>query len=100
MGFSHQERWSMVPLPPPGDLPNPRIKTTSLTSPALAGRFFTTSVNWEAYKSTILQLQKKKNPKVIIFQLKENIGTLKKKKKKKIQLLPSSKHSSALRIKA
>ena len=68
-------------------------------SPALAGRFFTTSVNWEVYKSTIIHLQKKKkNPKVIIFQLKENIGTLK--KKKKIQLLPSSKHSNALRIKA
>ena len=30
---------------PPGDLPNPGIKPTSLM---LAGRFFTTSINWEA----------------------------------------------------
>ena len=33
---------------PPGDLPNPGIKPTPLTSPALAGRFFTTSATWEA----------------------------------------------------
>ena len=30
------------PFPSPGDLPNPGIKTVSLVSPALAGRFFTT----------------------------------------------------------
>ena len=29
-------------MPPPGDLPNPRIGTTSLESPALAGRLSTT----------------------------------------------------------
>ena len=39
MGFSKQEYWSGLPFPPPGDLPNPEIK---LTSPALAGVFFTT----------------------------------------------------------
>ena len=42
MGFSRQEYWSGLPCPPPGDLPNPGIEPTSLTSPALAGRFFTT----------------------------------------------------------
>ena len=31
-----------LPFPPPGDLPDPGIKLTSLLSPALAGRFFTT----------------------------------------------------------
>ena len=31
-----------VAFPSPGDLPNPGIKPTSLGSPALAGRFFTT----------------------------------------------------------
>ena len=31
-----------------GDLPDPGIKPTSLMSPALAGRFFTTSASWEA----------------------------------------------------
>ena len=30
MGFSRQEYWSGLPFPPPGDLPNPRIKPTSL----------------------------------------------------------------------
>ena len=34
--------------PPPGDLPNPWIEPRPLTSPALAVRFFTTSVTWEA----------------------------------------------------
>ena len=32
----------------PGDLPDPGIKPASLTSLDLAGRFFTTSVTWEA----------------------------------------------------
>ena len=35
-----QEYWSGLPLPSPGDLPSPGIESTSLTSPALAGRFF------------------------------------------------------------
>ena len=48
MGFSRQEYWSGLPCPPPGDLPNPGLKPTSLMSPALAGRFFTTSTTWEA----------------------------------------------------
>ena len=43
MGFSRQEYWSGLPCPPPEDLPNPGIEPTSLMSPALAGRFFTTS---------------------------------------------------------
>ena len=33
---------------PPGDLPDPGIEPMSLTSPAVAGRFFTTSTTWEA----------------------------------------------------
>ena len=48
MGFSRQEYWSGLPWHPSGDLPDPRLKFTSLTSPALAGRFFTTSTTWEA----------------------------------------------------
>ena len=35
----------------PGDLPNTGIEPTSLTTHALAGRFFTTSATWEAYTS-------------------------------------------------
>ena len=48
MGFSRQEYWSGLPRPPPGDLSDPRIELVSLTSLALAGSFFTTSVTWEA----------------------------------------------------
>ena len=48
MGFSRQEYWSGLPLSPPGDLPNPETEPTSLTSPVLAGSFFTTSATWEA----------------------------------------------------
>ena len=48
MGLSRQEYWSGLPFPSPGDLPNPGIKPLSLLSPALAGRFFTTSTTWEA----------------------------------------------------
>ena len=47
-GFSRQEFWSGLPCPPPGDLPNPGIKPTSLVSSALAGGFFTPSATWEA----------------------------------------------------
>ena len=32
MGFSRQEYWSGLPRPPPGDLPDPEIKSESLTS--------------------------------------------------------------------
>ena len=48
MDFPRQEYWSDLPCPPPGDLHNPRIEPTSLTSPALAGGFFTISAAWEA----------------------------------------------------
>ena len=48
MGFSRQEYWNGLPCPSPGDLPNPGIESMSLLSPALAGRFFTTSTTWEA----------------------------------------------------
>ena len=46
--FSRQEYWSEVPFPPPGNLPDPGIELTSLTSPTLAGIFFTTSSTKEA----------------------------------------------------
>ena len=43
MGFYRQECWSGLPFPSPGDLLYSGIKPESLTSPALADRFFTTS---------------------------------------------------------
>ena len=42
MGFSRQEYWSGLSLPPPGELSNPETEITSPASPALAGGFFTT----------------------------------------------------------
>ena len=48
MESSREEYWSGWPCPPPGDLPDPGIEPTSLMSPALADRFFTTSATWEA----------------------------------------------------
>ena len=55
MGFFRQEYWSGLPFAAPGDLPDPGM---SLTSPALAGRFFTTSAPWEApsYIESIINL--------------------------------------------
>ena len=50
MEFPRQEYWSRLPCPPPEDLPDPGIERTSPTSPALAGRFFTTGATWEACK--------------------------------------------------
>ena len=50
MGYSRQEYWSGLPFHPSGKLLNPRIERLSLMSPALRGRFFTTSDTWEALK--------------------------------------------------
>ena len=41
MGFSRQESWSGLSLPPSEDHPAPGIKPTSPASPALAGGFLT-----------------------------------------------------------
>ena len=49
IGLSRQEYWSGLLCPPLGDLPDPGIEPTSLTSPTLAGRFFTISATWEAH---------------------------------------------------
>ena len=48
MGFSRPEYWSGLPFPSPGDLPDPRMEPESLTSSALASRFFTTKAIWGA----------------------------------------------------
>ena len=45
MEFSTQEYWSGLPFPTPGDLPDPGIELESLSSPVLAGRFFTASLD-------------------------------------------------------
>ena len=51
MGFSSQEYWSGLQCPPPGALSSPEIESTSLTPPAKAGGFFTTSATQETLTS-------------------------------------------------
>ena len=48
MGFSRQEYWSGLPFPLPRELPDPGVKPSSLTFPALADRFFSISATWKA----------------------------------------------------
>ena len=50
MWYSKQENWSGLPCPP-----DPEVQIASLTSPALAGEFFTASVTWEAQAHTYMQ---------------------------------------------
>ena len=47
MGFPRQEYWGGLSCPLPGDLPDPGMELEFLTSPALAGGFFTARVAWE-----------------------------------------------------
>ena len=54
MGFSRQEYWGRLPFSSPGDLAHPGNEPASLTSHALAGRFFTTSATWEDQLPLIL----------------------------------------------
>ena len=42
-----------MPRPPSRDLPDPGIEPEALMSPALAGRFFTTSATWEAPQESL-----------------------------------------------
>ena len=60
MGFSRQEYWNCFLCPPPGDLPDPGIWSATLTSPATAGQYFTTSTNsWERhiFMNCIIRMQ-------------------------------------------
>ena len=56
---THRILWARMlewlPCPPPGDLPEPGIELASVTSPALAGGFFTTNATWEALIPLYLQ---------------------------------------------
>ena len=51
MGFSKQEPRSGLPFPSPGDLPAPGREPSFLTSPALAGGFFSTSATSSRVKT-------------------------------------------------
>ena len=56
MGFFRQEYWSGLPCPTQGDLPDPGIKPSSLMSPTLVGRFFTTSATRETQTSLSIHI--------------------------------------------
>ena len=53
MKFSRQEYWSGLPFLPPGCLPDPGIEPTS---PAMAGRFFTTEATREDCKKPLVPI--------------------------------------------
>ena len=65
MGFSRQEYWSGLPCPPLGDQTNPGVEPESFSSPALAGRFFTTSATWKAGGQDGVSLQSEKSGSLI-----------------------------------
>ena len=53
-GIIQQEYRSGSPCPPPGELPDPGIKTASPMSPALAVGLFATGTTWEALQLSAL----------------------------------------------
>ena len=61
-----------MPCPPPGDLSDPGIEPTFLMSPALAGRFYTTSATIQAIKAQKKQKEKPRSGR----DPKENLFTL------------------------
>ena len=56
MGLSRQEYWSGLPIPSPGDLPNPGIKPMS---PTLTGGFFLPPAPREAPENQYLVIKEK-----------------------------------------
>ena len=53
-GFSRQEYRTGLPFSPPRGLLDPGIQPMCLTSPALAGGFFTTGATWDSYETYVL----------------------------------------------
>ena len=74
MGFSRQEYWSGLPCPPTVDLPGPGIKPTLLMSPALAGRFFTTTATCEAHINTDSLIKIKHHGQIFSFSSAQSLS--------------------------
>ena len=70
MGISRPEYWSGFPCPLPGDLTDPETELMPLTSPTLAGGFFTTSINWETPKIRV-----NKSNSIFVKNKNFNLGT-------------------------
>ena len=69
MGFPRQEDRSGLPSPPPGDLLNPGIESTSPVAPALAGGFFTTEP-----PGNLLRKMKVKESKIAQFSSVQSLS--------------------------
>ena len=52
-GILQARKLECVAMPSAGDLPNPGIELASVTSPAMAVKFFTTSATWEAQSGSL-----------------------------------------------
>ena len=68
MGFCRQEYWSGLACPPSGDLRNPGIEPASLTSLALAGRFFTTGATVPSFRVNIPVPHQGRSPCLLLSQ--------------------------------
>ena len=53
-GLLHAEYWSVLPLSCPGDLLSPGINPKTLTSPAWADKFFTTSATSVQFSRSVV----------------------------------------------
>ena len=70
MRFSRQEYWSGLPIPPPGNFPNPGIKPTSPVTLELTGRFFTTESPGKPpwiYRMLLKIFTESDSPKLTLF---------------------------------
>ena len=68
MGFSWQEYWSVLPFPPPGDLPDPGIKPTSPTSTWTPGGFF---YHWATTEAANRRLKKEREKKMSFWTYRQ-----------------------------
>ena len=74
IGFSRQEYWSGLPIPSPGNLPNPGIKPESSVAPALAGGFFTTEPPGKPLGMCVqLLMPLKYSPQVVVYRYVQNM---------------------------
>ena len=77
-GILQARYWGGLPCLSPGDLPDTEIDPTCLMSPALAGRFFTTSETWEAHNCVSQFLIWNMNLLLVLFlqRAPTNTGTI------------------------
>ena len=73
IGFSRQEYWSGLPIPSPGNLPDPGIKPESSVAPALAGGFFTTEPPGKPFGMCVQSLMPL-SPQVDVYRYAQNMG--------------------------